>query len=108
VVILSSKDFLEKISIATSQYANSFIKFHNFPTWNLDMVSEMEKSLSGLLVNTSRPAILSVIADINGHNDGGISSVMQALLRGPEFRTWKSGLPGPYQDFPVLIRTSQS
>ena len=102
MVILSSKDFLEKISIATSQYANSFIKFHNFPTWNLDMVSEMEKSLSGLLVNTSRPAILSVIADINGQNDGGISSVIGR----PCEEVLNSGLGN--QDFQILIRTSQS
>ncbi len=100
--------FPGKISIAISQFANSFVKFHHFPTWNLDMVSEMEKSLSGLLVNTSRPVILSVIADINGHNDGDFKRDLQALLRGPEFRTWKSGLPDPYQDFPVLIRTSKS
>ena len=58
--------FPGKISIAISQFENSFVKFHHFPTWNLDMVSEIGKSFcQDNWWTPRRPAILSSIADIN-------------------------------------------
>ena len=62
VVVLASKDFLDKIIIATISwidYNSQFIPFINliylfhFPTWNPEMVSAMGTSLPGLLVKTS-------------------------------------------------------
>ena len=95
--------FPGKISIAISQFANSFVKFHHFPTWNLDMVSEIGKSFcQDNWWTPRRPAILSSIADINGHNNGGISSVIGR----PCEEVLNSGLGN--QDFQILIRTSQS
>ena len=95
--------FPGKISIAISQFANSFVKFHHFPTWNLDMVSEIGKSFcQDNWWTPRRPAILSSIADINGHNSGEISSVIGR----PCEEVLNSGLGN--QDFQILIRTSQS
>ena len=86
-----------------SQFANSLVKFQHFPTWNLNMASEMGTSFcQDNWWTPRRPAILSSIADINGHNNGGISSVIGS----PCEEVLNSGLGN--QDFQILIRTSQS